>query len=185
LRSAPVAKLNKPKKVGVIMRDFHPDRTTCNAYVVFVEESGVDTALSLYRDGGGGTESLPGLSLDGCSLRVDGLGDKQEKNDTARTVFVGNLPFSVESEPLRRVFADCGPIHNVHVVRDSATTFGKGIAYVTFETRDGMANALLKDAFQFEGRELRVGKARPRTSTENNRKAALARLEVCRVVRCV
>lgn len=59
-------------------------------------------------------------------------GDLQE-HDTKHTVFVGGLPFDIETEAVWEHFSQCGDVVNVRVVRDKKTNFGKGIAYVRFK----------------------------------------------------
>ena len=113
-------------------------------------------------------------------LRVDTCGQKEETGDEKKdiisrggrntqvnawedfrtTLFIGNLPFVVSEEDLRIVFADCGKITNIRLVRDPKTHLGKGIGYIMFSTKEEMQKALdTKKNLKFKHRELRVNRA--------------------------
>ncbi|RKP20944.1 hypothetical protein ROZALSC1DRAFT_5348, partial [Rozella allomycis CSF55] len=73
-----------------------------------------------------------------------------------KCIFVGNLPFNVKEESLWQYFSSCGDIVNVRVVRDKATSVGKGIAYVEFQDRVSVSLALELNETELEGRKIRV-----------------------------
>jgi len=73
------------------------------------------------------------------------------KNDTDTTIFIGNLPFSVNEEELRKHFTHLEDSHlpkagdgimNVRIVRDKETYLGKGIAYIMFTSKPLMRLAI-------------------------------------------
>lgn len=75
------------------------------------------------------------------------------------TVFIGNLTADVQENQIRDFFADCGKIEGVRVVRDSKTGIGKGFAFVSFSSNDGVILALEKNGLDFNKRDIRIMKA--------------------------
>jgi RNA recognition motif-containing protein len=75
-------------------------------------------------------------------------------------LFVGNLPFSVESEDLKRLFEDAGVrVDSATVVEDRMTQRSRGFGFV--ETPDGQQAIDAMSGKQLEGRALTVNEARP------------------------
>ena len=70
-------------------------------------------------------------------LRVD-IDSKAEgqENDYESTIFIGNLPWVLNEEDLRKHFEECGDILNVRIIRDKDTFIGKGIAYIQFKDQE-------------------------------------------------
>ncbi|CAH8617357.1 Squamous cell carcinoma antigen recognized by T-cells 3 [Schistosoma haematobium] len=60
------------------------------------------------------------------------------------TVFVSNLDYSVSEEQIRHTFEKCGNVTSVRLVRDYAGR-SKGFAYVEFENKESVKNALTLD----------------------------------------
>jgi RNA recognition motif-containing protein len=63
-----------------------------------------------------------------------------EKIESKTTIFVANLPFSVDDEGLVSLFSKCGQIRTAHVVRNKGRS--KGFGFVEFESQEGQTNAL-------------------------------------------
>jgi len=62
---------------------------------------------------------------------------------SARSIFLGNVPFTNASEDsIRLLFHSCGEIENVRLIRDKATGFGKGFGYVQFVNESSVKTAL-------------------------------------------
>ncbi len=81
-------------------------------------------------------------------------------NDYEKTIFIGNLPWVLNEEDLRKHFASLGEIMNVRIIRDARTFIGKGFGYIMFANKDDMKKAILeRNGQMFKGRELRVKKA--------------------------
>lgn len=76
-----------------------------------------------------------------------------------RKIYVGNIPYSTQEEDLTNIFAECGEIEEVKIIRDYETGRSKGFAFVTFETTEAMQKALSKDGEDMGGRNLRVNEA--------------------------
>lgn len=140
-----------PKKASFVTQDLMDSTTkSTNAYVVYSTKEAARAALK-----------LNGTVILGRHLRVDSVAHPA-KSDPKRCVFVGGLAFvddmsAIEAaeaekgdkkkkprkkapsdieEGLWQVFAKCGTVENVRVIRDSKTRVGKGIAYVQFTVSD-------------------------------------------------
>jgi len=66
--------------------------------------------------------------------------DNVEKIESKTTIFVANLPFSVDDEGLIELFTKCGPIRTAHVVRNKGRS--KGFGFVEFDNQEGQTKAL-------------------------------------------
>jgi nucleolar protein 12 len=80
-RCPPLADPRVPKKVAVIKRDFHPDRSSMHAFVRFVDVESAQKALV-----------ANGTLLQEHHLRVD-MASGKSNHDQKKAVFVGNVPF--------------------------------------------------------------------------------------------
>ena len=96
--------------------------------------------------------------LGNMTVRVD-LATGGRSHDNKRSVFLGNLSFNTKEENVRQVFAKCGEVENVRLVRDSSTGIGKGFGYVNFEKEESVALALRLNSVEVDGRKIRVSKA--------------------------
>jgi len=158
-RSVAVADPKLPKRVAVQKGLLHDARDSLNAYVVFTtEEPWVARAVA----------ELTGkdIELEGKKwrIRVDRVTHNTEDgaaHDNAHSVFVGNLPFSVNENDLYAHFESCGELAGVRVVRDRDSQMGKGIAFLRFRDAQSVRNALAfhKTKFGAGDRELRVMRA--------------------------
>jgi len=63
-----------------------------------------------------------------------------EKIESKTTIFVANLPFSVDDEGLVTLFSKCGQIRTAHVARNRGKS--KGYGFVEFENQEGQTKAL-------------------------------------------
>lgn len=77
-------------------------------------------------------------------------------------LFVGNLPWSVNNDSLRELFAQYGEITDAVVISDRETRRSKGFGFVTFSTEESAQNALEMDGKEVEGRAIVVNVAKPR-----------------------
>uniref|UniRef100_G3N7R3 RNA binding motif protein 34 n=1 Tax=Gasterosteus aculeatus aculeatus TaxID=481459 RepID=G3N7R3_GASAC len=147
------------RKVAVIQRKVHPQKTSVNAYVVFSSEDAV--ALALERNG---------LEIQkDFHIRVDKVADGS-RYDNKRSVFVGNLSFEMNELAIRQHFEDCGKVEAVRLVRDQDSGFGKGFGYVLFESSDSVQLALELDGTKLDGRPLRVRRAEKQANKGGGRR---------------
>ena len=80
-------------------------------------------------------------------------------------IFVGNLPFSVEDEKLKELFAPFGEIEEAQIVKNKFSGRSKGFGFVTFagdsaeeSSKKAIAEMNEKDV---EGRAISVSEAKP------------------------
>jgi len=72
-------------------------------------------------------------------------------------LYVGNLPWTCDSQQLAEVFEDCGNVEIVEVMYDRMTQRSRGFAFVTMRsTQDAMAAIEKLDGSDFGGRILKV-----------------------------
>lgn len=81
-------------------------------------------------------------------------------------VYVGNLPFKSVEADLEEMFAACGSITKVNVVRDRETGRSRGFAFIEFDTESSAQNAVDQlNGKEVEGRPLRVNIAKEQERT--------------------
>jgi cold-inducible RNA-binding protein len=79
-------------------------------------------------------------------------------------IYVGNLPYSVGSDQLRTLFEAYGEVSMASVVSDKFTGQSRGFGFVEMATEaEGKAATDALNGMQYNGRELVVNEARPRT----------------------
>uniref|UniRef100_A0A0D9X1U6 RRM domain-containing protein n=1 Tax=Leersia perrieri TaxID=77586 RepID=A0A0D9X1U6_9ORYZ len=77
-------------------------------------------------------------------------------------VFVGNLPFSVDSAQLAGLFEQAGSVEMVEVVYDRQTGRSRGFGFVTMSTTEEASAAVEQfNGYTFQGRPLRVNSGPP------------------------
>lgn len=146
LRSVPVAELKYSKKLAIVKKEFHAERNSMNAYVVFTNINDAESALE-----------ARGSSFKDMHLRVDMAMKKQV--DNRLSVFVGNLPFNIKEEELREHFIQCGDVDDVRIIRDNKTGVGKGFGYVNFKKKECVGFAIKLQNSELRGRKIRVFKS--------------------------
>ncbi len=77
-------------------------------------------------------------------------------------LFVGSLPWSVNNDSLRELFAQYGEITEAMVINDRETGRSKGFGFVTFANEADAQKALEMDGRDIEGRKIVVNIAKPR-----------------------
>ncbi len=89
----------------------------------------------------------------------------------SKTLFVGNLPYSMTDDHLRTLFEASGTILSVRVVIDRQTQRPKGFGFVEFDAPYAADAAIAElSGRMIDGRELIVNEARPRAFSENGRR---------------
>lgn len=78
------------------------------------------------------------------------------------TVHLGNMSFDATESDIQAFFADC-QVTNVRIVEDKLDRKPKGFGYAEFATLEGLKKALEFNGTQFQGRNIRVSVAEPRT----------------------
>eukprot|EP00736_Rhodelphis_marinus_P007117 Rmarinus@m.26089 len=87
-------------------------------------------------------------------------------DDDACKVFVKNLKFQMNEDAIEELFAPCGSIKTLRLVREQPSGRSKGYAYVEFATEEAAQKAIAMDGTDVQGRRLMVEKAgiRPKPS---------------------
>lgn len=82
--------------------------------------------------------------------------------DNKNKLFVGSLPWSLNTDALRELFAEYGEITDCIVMSDRETGRSRGFGFVTFQQEEDAKKALEKDGFEVDGRKIIVNIAKPR-----------------------
>lgn len=81
----------------------------------------------------------------------------------AKRIYVGNLPYTVGFEELKKLFSSCGEIEDAVVIADKERRRSKGFGFVTFKDESSVNKALAEMNHKtIEGRELIVKEAMER-----------------------
>ncbi|MBS3780949.1 MAG: RNA-binding protein [Desulfovermiculus sp.] len=81
----------------------------------------------------------------------------------SKKMYVGNLAFQSTEDDIQKLFSQYGQVNSVNLITDRETGRSRGFAFVEME--DEAANSAMKnlDGTDFEGRNMKVNEARPRT----------------------
>jgi len=78
-------------------------------------------------------------------------------------LYVGNLPYSVGENELRRLFSQAGTVESVTLPLDRETGRPRGFGFVQMETQEEADNSIqMFNGYNMEGRQLRVNIAQER-----------------------
>lgn len=80
----------------------------------------------------------------------------------AKTLYVGNLPWSSTEDDVRVCMEEIGPVHACRLVIDRETGRSRGFAFVDMDDGDAQRVIDELDGTDFDGRPLRINEARPR-----------------------
>ncbi|KAK8636326.1 hypothetical protein V6N13_124073 [Hibiscus sabdariffa] len=96
---------------------------------------------------------------------ADLLGDNDEEAASFSPdlkLFVGNLPFSVDSAQLAGLFGSAGNVQMVEVIYDKVTGRSRGFGFVTMSTTEEVEAAAQQfNGYELDGRALRVNSGPP------------------------
>lgn len=88
----------------------------------------------------------------------------------AKNLFVGSLPFTVTDDTLGQLFAQCGQVVSVNVIKDKYTGSSRGFAFVEMGTDEEAVAAVQKlNGHNLEGRNIIVKEALPKPTYTNGR----------------
>ena len=80
-----------------------------------------------------------------------------------KSIFVGNLPWSVASADLEAKFSEFGTVSNARVMTDKHTGRSRGFGFVEMEDADAEKAIAAMSGYKWDGREVTCNEARPRT----------------------
>ena len=86
-------------------------------------------------------------------------------------IYVGNLPFSTNSDDLQRLFEAHGAVTSAQVISDRDTGRSRGFGFVEMSNDDEARAAIQEiDGSDVDGRRLKVNEAKPREDRSNSRR---------------
>lgn len=95
-------------------------------------------------------------------LEAEGQPGGEEEFSEDLRVFVGNLPFSVDSAQLAGLFEQAGSVEMVEVIYDKLTGRSRGFGFVTMSSVEEVEAAVEQfNGYVLDGRSLRVNSGPP------------------------
>jgi len=97
-----------------------------------------------------------------------------QKAEETKSIFVGRLSWSVDSDRLAQEFASCGEVVSATVAMDRNTGKSRGFGHVHFATADAVDKALGMIGKEIDGRAINVDRSAPQDKAqgrENRSKA--------------
>lgn len=85
-------------------------------------------------------------------------------------LFIGSLPWSINNDSLKELFAQYGEITDVFVVTDRDSGRSKGFGFITFAKEEDAQKALEMNGKEIEGRTIVVNVAKPKEDRGGYRK---------------
>ncbi len=79
-----------------------------------------------------------------------------------KTIYVGNLPFSITEQELRELFSQHGTVHSVKLITDQRTGRSRGFGFVEMDDEEAQAVIEALNRSDLGGRVLRVSEAKER-----------------------
>ncbi|MBD3244734.1 MAG: RNA-binding protein [Candidatus Moranbacteria bacterium] len=77
-------------------------------------------------------------------------------------LYVGGIPYESSEEALKKYFEEAGEVESVKIIIDRITQKSRGFGFVEMKTEEEADKAIeMFDGKEFEGRTLKVSKARP------------------------
>ncbi|MFP4049918.1 MAG: RNA recognition motif domain-containing protein [Desulfovermiculus sp.] len=80
-----------------------------------------------------------------------------------KKMYVGNLAFQSTEDDIQELFSQFGEVKSVNLITDRETGRSRGFAFVEMPANEADAAMQSLDGTSFEGRNLKVNEARPRT----------------------
>jgi len=80
-----------------------------------------------------------------------------------KKMYVGNLAFQSTEDDIQELFSQFGEVKSVNLITDRETGRSRGFAFVEMPENEADAAMQGLDGTSFEGRNLKVNEARPRT----------------------
>ncbi|XP_078427882.1 RNA-binding (RRM/RBD/RNP motifs) family protein [Wolffia australiana] len=93
---------------------------------------------------------------------LSGEDEEQPNFSPDLKLFVGNLPFSVDSAQLAEIFSNAGTVEMVEVIYDKLTGKSRGFGFVTMSSVEEVEAAVdMFSGYEIQGRPLRVNSGPP------------------------
>ena len=81
-----------------------------------------------------------------------------------KTIYIGNLPFSVSGERVHNLFSREGTVYSVKLINDRKTGKPRGFGFVKMEHNEAISAIRAFNGTKFGGRPLLVKEARERSA---------------------
>lgn len=92
---------------------------------------------------------------------------EKEKHIMAKKIYAGNLPYSVDEDSLRELFAKIGEVQSVRLIKDNATGRSKGFGFVEMASDEDAEKAIASlNNTMLMDRTIAVSEARPQTERD-------------------
>jgi len=88
-----------------------------------------------------------------------------------KSIFVGNLPWSVGDEELKTKFSEFGAVISARVVSDKFSGKSRGFGFVDMENADADKAVAGMTGYKWGDREITVNEARPKSEDGGNRRS--------------
>lgn len=86
-----------------------------------------------------------------------------------KSLFVGNLPWSVTEDDLRAKFSEFGNVISARIVTDKFSGKSRGFGFVDMEDADALKAVDGLKGYKWGDREITVNEARPKTEQRGDR----------------
>ena len=81
-------------------------------------------------------------------------------------LYVGNLPYSLTGEDLKKFFAEAGSVESATIITDKISGRSKGFGFVEMSSEEEVKKAIeIFDGKDLDGRDIVVNEARPKKET--------------------
>ena len=77
-----------------------------------------------------------------------------------KSIYVGNLPWTVKDEDLANKFGEHGDVVSARVITDKMTGRSRGFGFVTMKAQDATKAIAALHQYSWEGRPINVNEAR-------------------------
>ena len=85
-------------------------------------------------------------------------------------IYVGNLPYGVDEEELKKAFSGYGEVDKASVITDKYSGRSKGFGFVEMSDQSAAEEAIKAlDGSEMQGRNIKVNQARPKTDRSERR----------------
>ncbi len=86
-----------------------------------------------------------------------------------KSLFVGNLPWSVKDEDLQAKFSEFGEVTSARIINDKFSGRSRGFGFVDMANDEEASKAIeAMNGYSWDGREVTVNEAKPKTDRRND-----------------
>ena len=87
----------------------------------------------------------------------------------AKSLYVGNLPWSATAEDLTQKFSEFGTVVDARIVKERETGRSRGFAFVEMEDEGAQKAIEALNGYSWDGRNIVVNEARPKSDRPDRR----------------